>query len=67
MKSKLRFYFFMCSLCVQDQLDFDKLYSLNPMTIMVKSEFKFEFYTESTRKGQLTYLHFSWTDSPIDC
>ena len=37
------------------------------MTIMVKSEFKFEFYTESTRKGQLTYLHFSWTDSPIHC
>ena len=46
MKSKLRFYFFMCSLCFQDQLDFDKLYCSNLMTSMVRTEFNFKFYIE---------------------
>ena len=39
------------------------------MTSMVRSEFKFEFYTKPSlyykshaKTGQLTYLHFSWTD-----
>ena len=40
MKPKLRYYFFMYSLCFLDQLDFDKVYCSNPMTSMVRSEFK---------------------------
>ena len=46
MKSKLRFYFFMCNLCFKDQHGFDKLCCLNPMTSMGSSELKFQFCTE---------------------